>query len=160
MPDGRRGILDDAQRREIIAIVAVTKSWSRAADYIGCTVGVIEAAARRDLEFRFQLQKAESTPAIVNMNKINVAAKDVRHWRAAAWVLERLYPEDYALRRPRSMSTEQIRRMLYEFASMILDEIVDENARARIDDRLDTLARKLAAGPGEEELDEPQRLAE
>jgi hypothetical protein len=70
--------------------------------------------------------------------------------------LEHLYPEDYALRRPKSMSAEQIRRALTEFAEIILDDIVDESLRERILDRLDKLAQELVVDAGWEESDEPE----
>jgi hypothetical protein len=156
MPNGRKRTLDEAQRGEIIAVVTVTGSRGKAAEYVGCTVGTIDAAARRDADFGLRLQKAELGPVITNWKNINAAAKDVRYWRAAAWALEHLYPEDYALRRPRSMSAEQIRRALTEFAGAIVDDIADETVRAQIIDRLDKLAHELAAEPDAEDSDEPR----
>jgi hypothetical protein len=153
MPNGRKRILDEAQRGEIIAVVTVTGSRSRGAEYVGCTVGAIDAAARRDPDFALRLQKAELGPVLTNWKTINAAAKDIRYWRAAAWALEHLYPEDYALRRPRSMSAEQIRRALTEFATVIVDEIDDEAVRTRIIDRLEKLAHELAADPNGEDPD-------
>ncbi|HTU27314.1 MAG TPA: hypothetical protein VMF30_18035 [Pirellulales bacterium] len=154
MASGRRRTLDDLQRRDVLTVVRVTGSRGKAAEYVGCTVGAIEAAARRDLDFGDELQKAELAPILLNLSKIKIAAEDTRHWRAAAWALEHLYPEDYALRRPRSMSAEQIRRALAEFADMIVDEIADEAVRARIMDRVERLAHELAAEPDAEDRDD------
>jgi len=112
--------------------------------------------ARRDPGFGAELQKADLGPVITNWKSINTAAQDTRYWRAAAWALEHLYPEDYALRRPRSMSAEQIRRALTEFAGVILDDIADESIRAQIMDRLEKLAHELATEPDAEDPDEPR----
>ena len=73
------------------------------------------AAARRDPEFGIGLQKAELRPGLTQLEQHQCGRQGrSRYWRAAAWALEHLYPEDYALRRPRSMSAEQICRGAYQ----------------------------------------------
>src|SRR5580704_15423274 len=120
MSDGGKTILDDSQRTTILAVVGMGGSRARAAKAAGCRTGAIEAVARRDPDFGYRLRRAESNPEITHLKNINAAAADARYWQAAAWALEHLYPEDYALRRPQSMSAEQIRRALTEFAEIIL----------------------------------------
>jgi hypothetical protein len=144
MSDGGKIILDESQRGTICAIVALGGSRARAAKAAGCKVRQIEALARSDVEFARQLARAESKPELEHLKHIQAAAADARYWRAAAWALEHLYPEDYALRRPQSMSAEQIRLALTEFADIILVDITDESLRDKILERLDKLADELA----------------
>jgi hypothetical protein len=160
MSNGRKKTLDQQQQRAIIAIVGVGCSRARAAKFVGCSVGAIDALARRDPAFGRRLDEAETQAELIHLKNINTAANEARHWRAAAWALEHLYPEDYALRRPRSMSAEQIRRALGEFAEIILDDIADESLRDKILARLDSLAQELATDPGGEKSDEPESLSD
>ena len=155
-PMAARGILDDAQRARHSRHRGVTGSRSKAAEYVGCT------SARSTpwpgaIRFAAGCRRRSASPYLTNWKSINAAAEETRYWRAAAWALEHLYPEDYALRRPRSMSAEQISRALTEFAAMIVDDIVDETVRATNRRPARQAGPRTAAEPEtEEESDEPR----
>ena len=61
---GRRSVLDEFKKREILAIVFVGCSRRTAARYVGCAVSTIANTAGRDPDFDEQLRKAEQQAEI------------------------------------------------------------------------------------------------
>ncbi len=72
---------------------------------------------------------------------IRNAAKKEQYWRAAAWALERGFPEKYARRGPDVITADQIALLLAEVASMIQD--LPEEYRKQLAKRMDALARRM-----------------
>ena len=90
---GRPPILDELKRREILAILTVGCRRRTAAKYVGCTVQTISNTAARDPDFAKQVRQAEQQAEIGALKEIREAGKEPRHWRAAAWLLERRNPD-------------------------------------------------------------------
>jgi len=137
---GRRPVLDEIKRREIIAIVSVGCSRRTAARYVGCATSTIRNTAERNPAFAAQLEHAENQPELTQLKNITAAAKKPQYWRAAAWVLERLYPRRYAARGPDVITREQITRLLDGFARIVAEEVLVDRFRKNIIKRLDRLA--------------------
>jgi IS30 family transposase len=137
---GRRS-LDEFRKREILAILSVGCSRRTAARYVGCSPSTIRRTAERDPAFAESLHKAETKAQILFMKNIAAAAQKEQYWRAAAWALERLNPEDYAARSPNSVTLEQIRTLVSEFARIIVEEVPLAAHRKRILRRLERLGR-------------------
>ncbi|MBI3838663.1 MAG: hypothetical protein HY288_12115 [Planctomycetia bacterium] len=147
MEPGRPPVLDDVKKREICAILAVGCSRAVAARYVGCHPGTIRNTALREEEFALQLEQAESKHEILHLSHINSAAKEGRYWRAAAWALERKYPDRYAQRNPNIITVEQISQVLAQFADVIFEEVTEVEYRHRILTRLNDLTAGLNALP-------------
>jgi hypothetical protein len=145
MESNGRCVLTEVKRSEICAILAVGCSRTAAARYVGCHPDTIRNTAKRDAEFAAALQQAETRHEIQHLAHINAAAKEGRYWRAAAWALERTHPDRYGRRRPYTVSPEQLSQALAQFASIILEEITDEDLQQRIFERLTELTEKLQA---------------
>ena len=84
------------------------------------------------LSFVVAMNKAEAEGAIKLLMLIRAAAENPRHWRAAAWILERRWPEHYGRHRTTSkpaatVDTIQIVRMGWtsEDAELLLVEAVN-----------------------------------
>lgn len=136
--------LDAAKRREICAILSVGGTRAMAATYVGCATATIRATARRIPEFAEQLRKTELGPEITFLKAIQAAAGDVKQWRAAAWALERLFPERYAKRPPESITLEQLTELMKTLAEIIAGEVPVKRYRQRL---LARLAELLAEPP-------------
>jgi hypothetical protein len=147
MEPGRPPVLDDGKKREICAILAVGCSRAVAARYVGCHPGTIRNTALREEEFALQLEQAESRHEILHLSHINSAAKEGRYWRAAAWALERKYPDRYGQRHPDVITIEQISQVLAQFADVIFEEIEEPEYRQRVLARLTDLTAGLNAAP-------------
>jgi hypothetical protein len=142
--------LDEVKRGEVCAILAVGGSRQLAAQYVGCSATTIRNTALRDASFKEQLEKAESQHEIGYLQNIRAAARKEQYWRAAAWVLERRFPDRYGPRKPGTTSVEQIMQLLGQFAEMIVQEVPTPEAQQRILARLQVLAGSDSAEDAED----------
>lgn len=90
-----------------------------------------------------QLQQAEGQHELVYLRNIQAAAKKEQHWRAAAWMLERRYPERYAKRSPGTITVEQIVDLLAQFAEIVVQELPNGDDQHRVLARLELLGTSL-----------------
>lgn len=120
---GRPPVLDSMKRAEILTIISIGCSRRAAARYVGCAPSTIGATARRDPDFAQQLARAEQRSQIGLITCIREAGKKAQSWRAAAWALERMNPEDFAPRGPDVVSGEQIRALMEQLAQALAEHI-------------------------------------
>jgi hypothetical protein len=139
-----RGALDDAKRQRIIALITRGSSRRVAARYVGCAPSTITRAAQRDPAFVAQLAKAEQSAEISLLRRIQAAAKKERHWRAAAWLLERRNPEDFMARPPRLFTGLQVVAIFTQVAELLRGELPEDNCRRAIH-KLDQLIVEFTA---------------
>ncbi len=144
---GGKAILDGYKRREILAILAAGGTRPMAAKYVGCTSKTIQNTAQRDPKFAEELRRRTHESEIGYLQNIRNAARDERHWRAAAWALERICPERYGPRRPHTVTVEQVKELLAQFAEIIVEEVPVAEFRKRILKRLDGLSSDLKGAP-------------
>jgi hypothetical protein len=120
---GRPPVLDEIKQREIVAIISMGCSRRTAAHYVGCSPTTIQNTAERDEMFAEKLERAQSQAVVTHVKNINSAAKKAQYWRAAAWALERLNPEEYAAPHPDSISAEQMSRLMAYLSQIIVEEV-------------------------------------
>ena len=144
---GRKPVLDDIKKREIAALLAVGCSRQTAARYVGCAATTIHKTAERDEDFAAKLRQAYCNAEIGLLQNIRNAAKKEQYWRAAAWTLERRYPEKYARRGPDVITVDQISHLLSQFADIIVAEVPVAKYRKRILARLEVLNKSLLGPP-------------
>ncbi len=140
---GRRPVLDDGKKREIIAIISVGCSRRTAARYVGCDHSTIRRTAERNKDFSEKIRRAENQHEFTYMSNIQKAAKQPQYWRAAAWVLERVFPEKYARQSPDVITINQLKQVLAQFAKLITAEVPVPKYRKNILKRLDELTEDL-----------------
>lgn len=140
---GRPPALDEVKQGQICAILAVGCSRRTAAHYVGCAANTIRNTALRDPKFNEQLKKAECKLEFVQMKHIHEAAKSKQYWRAAAWALERRYPDRYGQRHPATITVDQVSQFLAQFAQIVMDEL-PAKYRQQVLSRLDALSADLA----------------
>jgi hypothetical protein len=144
---GRRPVLDEIKQREILAILTVGCSRRTAARYVGCAVSTIQNTAERDPGFAEKLRRAENQHEWTYLRNIQQAAKKPQYWRAAAWVLERVFPEKYARRGPDVITLDQIRQALAQLAEIVVAEVPVARYRQKIIKRLEAITRSLCRPP-------------
>jgi hypothetical protein len=151
---GRKPVLDEGKRREIVAILSVGGSQTTAARYVGCAVSTIQNTAARDPEFAQQFRQAACNNEIGLLRYIRNAAKKEQYWRAAAWALERGFPEKYARRGPDVITVEQIAILLAQVSDIV--QQIPELYRKDIVKRMDALARSVGCKLKRNASDDPQ----
>jgi hypothetical protein len=140
----RRTVLDAQRRGEICGILAMGGTRAVAARYIGCSPSTVYRAARKDPDFARQLRAAEGRAEILQLKNItDAAAGSNQYWRAAAWMLERRFPERYANRAADTATIEQLAQIVNRFTDLMIAEIEDAALRQRILDRLGELTQQL-----------------
>lgn len=140
---GRPPVLDEVKRGEIAAIVSMGCSRRTAARSVGCSLQTIYNTAERDAKFAAKMSRAKSNAVVMHVKNINSAAKKAQYWRAAAWALERLNPEEYAARRPETVAPEQLSRLLICFSQIIVEEVPVSKYRKRIIKRMEDLVKMI-----------------
>jgi hypothetical protein len=127
---GRPRALDDAQRREICALISAGCGTRTAADYVGCSPSTIRREALRNPEFHEQVRSADLSCQLSPLQAIRKAA--ATNWRAAAWLLERTNPARYGNQRKPAKSAEVAEAMIDELFEAIRHEIKDDQLCNRI----------------------------
>lgn len=141
---GRPPVLDAMKRAEILTIISVGCSRRAAARYVGCAPSTIGATAQRDPEFARQLTRAEQRSQIGLIKSIREAGKMAQSWRAAAWALERMNPEDFAPRGPDVVSGEQIRTLMEQLAQALAEHVPVAKYRKELLRALERMMRELS----------------
>jgi hypothetical protein len=139
---GRKPILDDVKRREIVAILSVGGTRRMASLYVGCSTSTIQAAALRDPDFAESLRRAEQQAQIAPLRRILEAAQDPKQWRAAAWLLERKNPEEFAARRPNVVPLEKLGALVADLVEAVTVDLPDRYRKSVVK-RAMTLAQTL-----------------
>ena len=150
----RKCILDEAKKRDIIAIITVGCTRYTAARYVGCRPADIAWEIRCDKNFAQQIAKSEEAAELYYMQQIKSAAKKEQYWRAAAWVLERRNPNRYAARGAHTITFNQLARLITQIAEIVGGEIKDPDVRANILKRLNTLTTALMSEDHKEQTPE------
>lgn len=135
-------LLDEIQKREILAILSVGGSRTTAAKYVRCGAATIRKAAEADEEFARQLRKAGASLEVLHLKNIETAGQ--KYWRASAWLLERMYPDRYGARKAGTWSREQVRGLLDRFFEIVTAEAPALARRKRMAARLEQLAAELS----------------
>ncbi len=134
-------VLTDEKRNAIVAILSVGCPRYVAARYVGCSPTTIARTAARDPQFAARLRQAQAGVELAFLRRIGKAADKEQYWRAAAWALERMYPQRYARRDPRdSFDGRQVQAALEVLAELLCGFLP---AAARLELRR-RLARALA----------------
>jgi hypothetical protein len=114
-------------RAKIIALLANGSSRRMAARYVGCAPSTITRTAARIRGFAEQMAVAEQNADIDALRSLRVAARKPRYWRAAAWLLERRNPDEFARRTPNTYTTEEFSRCMAMVANALTRDLPEEN---------------------------------
>ena len=131
---GRPRVLDEVKRREICALVAGGCSLREAAKYVGCGINTIRRELERNAEFSAGIRHSQTDAQLSPLRAMQQAVG--KHWRAAAWFLERAYPERFARRDPTTLNARQARHLLNEVIDIIRREIHDPYMQTSLVKRL------------------------
>ena len=141
-PFDYRYVLDEPKRRLIVALVANGSSRRVGASFVGCAPSTITRTAARDPDFAQQMAHAEQTAEISLLRSVQKASRMSKHWRAAAWLLERRNPEDFAVRHPNIVTEQQMADAINQIAEGINQDLPEENYRRTIQ-RLDAIMLEM-----------------
>jgi len=135
--------LSPEEREQIVKHRSVGMTFTRIALHIGCARSTISRLRKRDPDFEARLRQATGNlEARLLANVIQAGGKS---WRASAWALERLFPQQYEKRKPNELgSFEEISEAFDDIVDTLIRHVPRENrvaARAEIDAYVDSFAR-------------------
>jgi IS30 family transposase len=132
---GRPRALDDVKRREVCALVAAGCTLAGAGRYVNCSAKTIRREAERNTDFGEQLRRSQLAARLEPLRALR--AKANTHWRAAAWLLERVDPEQFARYDAKLLTPEEVGDLLDNIRDTLrlaLNEISDQFIAAGIVD--------------------------
>jgi hypothetical protein len=127
---GRPRALDEIKRREIIATINAGCGIETAARYAGVSPRTVLRELRRNKEFWDRYRKAELNSRIQPLDTMNRAVKE--SWRAAAWMLERKSPRDFAKVHPRMIDPLDLEASLGQIYGAVFRSIRDPRLRRKV----------------------------
>ncbi len=133
--------LSAEMQTKLCAVISVGCSLRAAARLMGCAESTVRTLARRDEAFAERLKQAELSREIIPLK--NLQAAGVKYWRAAAWSLERLHPNEYGRRKPDVVTPQQLSAVTEQFAEILLRRISSLEDRRAVQQELVELMRRI-----------------
>ena len=137
----------DEDKQRICELVRLGCTPEKAAAHVGWSACQLHRLAEQDKAFGRSLREAERSFEVRNLLHLYHAGE--KHWQAAAWLLERRYPDRYARRPPQVMTAKEVETCLTRFTQIVLDHIPEPDRRRHIEAALSELAK---IGRGEESV--------
>jgi hypothetical protein len=131
---GRPRALNEVKCREVCALISAGCGIERAARYVGCAANTVRREAQRNPEFNERLRRATLAAELGPLDALRQAAN--KHWRAAAWLLERTDVQRYGKQNVRFVKPEQLEAFSAKLGRVLLDETKDAKSYRRIMRRL------------------------
>jgi hypothetical protein len=139
---GRPHVLTETKKSQILALLKTGCGKLTAAHAVNCHPQTISNTAKRDPEFAKQLALAENTAQLVHLENVNKAGRDVKYWRASAWVLERLNPGTFGKTEPDAVTPTQLCTLLDRMAKVVVQEVPAARFRKQLLKRFDEILRE------------------
>jgi hypothetical protein len=142
--------LDEGKQAALLAIISVGCSQTMAANYVGCSPRTIRRLADRDERFARRLREAKGNAELGLVKNIRKAANKEQYWRAAAWALERMFPEKYARRGPDVITLDQLAQVIEQLMERVMRHVPVAKYRKNIVKDIESLVRSFGqtVGPG------------
>ncbi len=120
---GRPRALDEAKKREVCALLSAGASMRYAGRYVGCSAKTIHNEARRDPDFGDHLRKSQLVAKLEPLRALR--KKATTHWRAAAWLLERGDPEQFARQDQKFFKPQDVANLLENIRATLKAHLKD-----------------------------------
>ena len=133
--------LTDYKRQRVLGMIAMGSSRRQAAKMVGVHAATIGRAVARDAKFAEDMREAE----MLGRNRPLRAMFDAmdKHWRAAAWMLERRCPDEFARRKPHTYTRRDVREIVDRLLEEMLALLTDDEQREHIAEVAEELIESL-----------------
>ncbi|MGC4005042.1 MAG: GNAT family N-acetyltransferase [Pirellulales bacterium] len=121
-------LLADSEKRLLCALLSVGATRAMAIEFVGCRASDVNAARGDDRTFALELRRAALQPELKILRAVFAIACDPKQWRAACWLLERMYPRRYGVRAAKIVKPSDIRGFVTNMGKVIKTHLpADEN---------------------------------
>jgi hypothetical protein len=135
-----RETLTAEKKRMVVALYASGSSQRAAAQFIACSPTTIARTAARDPEFTAALQHAHQSAELALVQRIQNAGKSPQFWRASAWLLERMNPDDFVVH-PEWVSEDQLKQIITTICEVICEDLPSDKIE-KIQQKFDAMFRE------------------
>ena len=120
---GSSRIMTPERRAKLCELLAESHTLEEASEAIGVSIRTVQRERKRDEDFDHEVLLAlQKTPDPLQL--MEQAAR--KHWRAAAWLLERRNPEEYARKPVNTTSAKKVATALRFVQEMALEAVPAE----------------------------------
>ncbi|QDT74953.1 hypothetical protein [Lacipirellula limnantheis] len=135
---GSSRVMTPERRAKLCELLAESHTLEEASEAIGVSIRTVQRERKRDEDFDHEVLLAlQKTPDPLQL--MEQAAR--KHWRAAAWLLERRNPEEYARKPVNATSAKKVatalrfvQEMALEAVPAELHEVLYKHVQAAIDE--------------------------
>ncbi|WP_425400985.1 hypothetical protein [Aeoliella sp.] len=143
----RPRVLDDVKKGEIAALISTGMSMSNAARYVGCDRKTIRREREVDEAFDERIRRAQMGAELKPLQAIREAAS--KHWRAAAWLIERQDKQRAARRKAKqadkvTVSRKQLAKVAVKVKQAALSMVAFPEFEAEVAQKIDEALVELA----------------
>ncbi|QDS97990.1 hypothetical protein [Adhaeretor mobilis] len=135
-----RLLADPAKQKSLCSMVSVGLGIEAAARHVGCSSWTVRREAQRDPQFAQKLREARTSAQLFPL--MTLRKKADTHWRAAAWLLERSCPEQFARKKPKTVSPGKVLDTLDEIVSIMAEQCDSQEQFDAMRERLETLQQE------------------
>lgn len=121
--------ITEEQKTQICAMAGVGCSLRTATRLAGCADSTVRSLLRRDRAFENRYRKSLQSCELMALRHVQLAGE--KNWRAAAWLLERMRPNDYGSPKPDIMTPHQAQLVLSQMGEIKVREVKNPEDRRR-----------------------------
>lgn len=136
-------LLSESQRKQVVSFVRLGCSQVVAARLSNCSLADVEETINADPTLLEELANSGSELEASALSALSTACSN--NWRAACWLLERLYPERYTKRTATAASTHDLLAFLTSVSSMIYRHVRNAQEQENLFKSLRELGREMQA---------------
>ncbi len=133
--------ITEEQRTQICAMIGVGCSLRSAARLAGCCESSVRSLLFRDKAFSERFRKSEQTLEVIALRNVQTAAQ--KNWRAAAWLLEHVQPNEYLPIKRDVVTPEQVKLVVELYSETICREVRNHDDRRRVGKALADLTTRF-----------------
>ena len=122
--------ITEVQQGQICAMVGVGCSLRSAARLVGCHESTVRSLLYRDKAFAERYRKSEQAIELIALRNVQTAAQ--KNWRAAAWLLEHVRPNEYGPIKTDVVTAAQMQYFTQHAKDIISGEIRNPEDRRRV----------------------------
>lgn len=126
---------------QICALISLGCSFRRAAKLSGVPESTVRSTMGRDPEFSERVRKAELSREVTPLNHLRNAQE--KSWRAAAYMMERINPQDFSRRWPPQPTNEDLASIMDQFGHAMWKRISHPEDRRAVAEWLQGVLRSL-----------------
>jgi len=128
-------MIDPDTKKRLTALLQLGCAHETAAAFCSLSTAEMKEAINADPDWRRDVERSEASCEVSHLSKLQEALQDSKNWRISQWWLESRWPERYA-RKANTVTDDQLAIFVDAIATVLADEIADENERQQVVVRL------------------------